>query len=135
MPTSILTQPPQSVTDGSRSAALPTPGQALWNQRHQLAASIPRLRRLIEAVGRPTDLSPFQWAQLFAFALEFGPDLIIELGRGWGNSTCCFLEAARILRRQQPCKLLSLSLDDAWVVRTRPRLQGIATPDWLAAGE
>jgi hypothetical protein len=136
MATSVLPEQPECLEDeGGRPLTVPTPAQALWNQRHQLAASAPRLRRLIEAVGRPTDLSPFQWAQLFTLTLEFAPDLIIELGRGWGNSTCCFLEAAQILRRRQACKLVSLSLDDDWVVRTGPRLRGIALPDWLAAGE
>jgi len=133
---SVLSERLRGLADGSnRPASLPTPGQAFWNQRHQLAASAPRLRALIDAVGRPTDLSPFQWAQLFALTLEFEPDLIIELGRGWGNSTCCFLEAARVLRPWHLCKLLSLSLDDDWTVRTMPRLRGLATPDWLAAGE
>lgn len=130
----LLEQPTDTDAGTSGTRALPTPGQAFWNQRRQLAASAPRLRALIDAVGRPTDLCPFQWAQLFALTLEFKPDLIIELGRGWGNSTCCFLEAARILH-PRTCKLLSLSLDNDWVVRTRPRLRGIVSDDWLAAGE
>ncbi len=88
-----------------------TPGQAFWNQRHVLAALSPRLRTMIDAVAHPRDMTLSQWAQLIAFTLEFRPDLILELGRGFGNSTCCFLESARHLEENgSSCRLVSLCL-------------------------
>ena len=71
-----------------------TPAKALLAQRSFLLETKDEWLRLAEAVGRPTDLAPFQWGQLAAFALEFKPDLILELGRGVGNSTALFLEVA-----------------------------------------
>ncbi|MBL8798310.1 MAG: hypothetical protein JNM56_30730 [Planctomycetia bacterium] len=111
-----------------------TPAQALWNQRQVLSANAPRLRSLIDAVGRPGDFSPPQWAQVSAFTLEFAPDLIIELGRGFGNSTCCFLETARLMQRQPPCQLLSLCLTNHWHAVTLPKLQALCAPEWFAPG-
>ena len=75
-----------------------TPSEALWNQRARLVEREGRLRALRSAVGEPNDLWLFQWAQLFCYTVEFRPDLIIDLGRGHGHSTCCFLEAAKVLR-------------------------------------
>lgn len=111
-----------------------TPAQALWNQRQVMAGQADRLRTLIEAVGRPGDFSPPQWAQVNAFALEFAPDLIIELGRGFGNSTCCFLQAAQQLQRRPPCQLLSICLTNHWHAVTLPKLEPICTPEWFAPG-
>lgn len=112
----------------------PTPAQALWNQRAVLAARRPRLQTLLQAVGRPTDLCPFQWSQLLAYALEFKPDLIIELGRGHGNSTCCFLEACDILQPAHPCRLHSFCLGDDWFRFARPRLAALSDEAWFEAG-
>jgi len=110
-----------------------SPAQALWNQREQIADNRDRIHALMSAVGRSTDLTPFQWAQLLAFALEFEPDLIIELGRERGNSTCCFLEAARLLSPHF-CSVLSLCLTDVWQRETAPRLQPLCDPEWFARG-
>ena len=115
--------------------ALATPATALWNQRAVVASRQDDLRQLIVAVGRPTDLCLHQWTQLMAFALEFQPDVILELGRGFGNSTCCFLETAALLGHVKPCKVVSLSLDEHWQQRTVPRLQKLRPPEWFARGE
>ena len=71
---------------------MPLPGRAYWNQRQVLLEARPRIEALVETIGENTDLTPFQWAQLLAYTLEFKPDLILELGRGAGNSTCVFTE-------------------------------------------
>jgi len=110
-----------------------SPAQALWNQRERIADNRDRIGALMSAVGRSTDLTPFQWAQLLAFALEFRPDLIIELGRERGNSTCCFLEAARLLA-PSPCSVVSLCLTDLWQRETAPRLRPLCDVDWFARG-
>jgi len=115
--------------------AIASPGQAFWNQRHVLAALAPRLRQMSDAVGRPSDLSLRQWNQLLAFALEFRPDLILELGRGHGNSTCCFLEAARHIEATGGrCRLVSLCLDDTWAVQTAKRLRPLCDDSWFGRG-
>src|SRR4051812_1166055 len=120
---------------GNAQMAIASPGLAFWNQRHVLAALAPRLRQMIDAVGRPTDLSLRQWNQLISFALEFQPDLIIELGRGHGNSTCCFLETARhIEERGGRCRLVSLCLSDTWAAETVKRLKPICDSSWFARG-
>jgi hypothetical protein len=110
-------------------------GHALWNQRHRVASRAARARAFAAAVGRRTDLTPFQWAQLLAFTLEFRPDVIVELGRERGNSTCCFLEAAELLQPEQPCRLVSLCLTDLWQRETRPRLEAVCSPEWFARGD
>ena len=74
---------------------------------------------------------PSQWIQLMAFALEFKPDFILELGRGDGNSTCAFTEVCRMLL-PSPCAILSLCLSDDWDKKTVPRLKNVVTPEWFA---
>lgn len=115
--------------------ALLSAGRALWNQRHRLMARAERLHTLAAAVGRPADMSLVQSAQLLAFALDFRPDLIIDLGRDCGNSTCCLLEAAELLQGPRPCRVLSLGLSDDWSRLTRPRLERHCPPEWFARGE
>lgn len=115
--------------------AILSAGRALWNQRHRLAARAGRLRALSAAVGRPLDMTPAQAAQLLAFALDFRPDLILDLGRERGNSTCCFLEAAELLVGPRPCRVVSLCLTDHWAKETRPRLEPLCSPGWFARGD
>jgi len=109
----------------------PTPAQAYWGQRQALRDALDRLVALEEAVDDPRDLSPNQWAQLLAFALEFRPTLILELGRGLGNSTCVFTEAANRLPPGS-CRVLSLCLTDYWETRTVPRLRGVVAAEWFS---
>lgn len=117
-------------------ASVASVGRAVWDQRHVVAGAAPRLRQLMEAVGRKSDLSPYQWAQLFAFAVEFRPELIIELGRGYGNSTCVFLEAARHLAEGgSPCRVVSLCLTSAWHDETVGRVAPLCDAGWHARGK
>lgn len=103
-------------------------GLACWEQRDTLAAAAGLLRRLMGSVGRPTDLSASQWGQLFAAAVQFEPDLVLELGRGCGNSTCVFASAAM----STGARVVSLCLSDQWRTGTRPRVAPLVPPDWLA---
>lgn len=105
------------------------PAAAYWNQRAVLAGARDRILSLSEAVGYPTDLWPFQWAQLFAAVLEYQPDIILELGRGIGNSTCVFTEAAN--RSQGRTRVLSLCLSDNWERETVPRLRKLVPNNWF----
>ena len=70
-----------------------------FDQRLRIEADAALLRQLIEAVHWTNDLGPAQWAQWYSVALGFAPDLIIELGRGYGNSTALFGQAAWRLGR------------------------------------
>ncbi len=108
-----------------------SPADALWNQRHVLGNARERLVALEQAVGHLSDLSPPQWAQLLAFALEFRPDLVLELGRGLGNSTCVFTEAAHRLS-PGPCRVVSLCDTDYWGRHTLPKVRKIVPPEWLS---
>jgi hypothetical protein len=124
---------PQVLSDGINKIV--SPAQALWNQRQLVASLRERFKGLSAAVNSPRELALYQWAQLFAFALEFRPDLIIELGRLNGNSTCCFLEVSSRVNEGRTCRVLSLCLDDAWQRRTLPRLHRICSAKWFSSGD
>jgi hypothetical protein len=111
-----------------------TPGIALWKQRHLLHDRQQRIVALHEAVGRPGEMSIQQVIGLMAVALEFQPDLILELGRLYGNSTCAFTEAANILGIDR-CRVTSLCLTPNWQVVTVPRLRGLVDGRWLSGVE
>jgi len=105
-----------------------TLAQAYWNQREALAAARERLLALATAIDWPNDLLPYQWGQLYAMALEFKPDLVLELGRGYGNSTCVFTEAAN---RLGGCRVLSLDLSSIWNKRLG-RVRRVVPEEWFA---
>jgi hypothetical protein len=100
-----------------------------YGQRLALAEDRVVLERLIEAVGWTNDLLPFQWAQWYATVLAFQPDLIIELGRGHGNSTALFCQA---LNRLSAGRVESFCLSQEWDRQTKPRLQSWLPPKWFA---
>ena len=58
---------------------------------------------------------------LYRATLRINPDLVVEIGRGYGNSTVVFLEAARKIETH----VLSIGYDDlgAFERRTLPRLR------------
>jgi hypothetical protein len=112
-----------------------SPAQALWNQRQRLGSLSGKLRTLMHAVDKSIDFSPFQWVSVTAFALEFRPDLILELGRDRGNSTCCFLEVANQLGGATACRVVSLDWINTWADVTVPRLRKVCPPEWFAPAE
>jgi len=107
-----------------------SPAQAYWNQRHVLADCRDRILALLKAIDRPVDLFLRQAAQLMASALEFAPDIILDLGRGYGNSTCAFTEAANRLEPHN-CRVLSLDRTDVWNQETVPKLSEIVPESWF----
>jgi hypothetical protein len=107
-------------------------GEAYWNHRTALAALKERIFFFAETVGDPMSLSIFQYAQLLATALEFRPDFILELGRGAGNSTCAFTEAANHLGLG-PGSVLSIDLNDEWNRRSVPRLMERLGESWFSS--
>jgi hypothetical protein len=101
---------------------------AMWNQRQALLESRERLKTLHALVDSPADFSFHQWTGLFALCMEFAPDLIIELGRRYGNSTCIFTEAAN---RLGPTRVVSLCLTRKWQTRTVPCLEQAVPREWF----
>ncbi|MBI2321136.1 MAG: tetratricopeptide repeat protein [Chloroflexi bacterium] len=108
-----------------------TAAQAYWNQRDVLASGRERIQGLKNAVGRSVDLGAAEWMQLLAYTLEFAPDLILELGRGYGNSTCVFTEAANRLGAER-CRVLSVCLSNDWHERTVTRVREVVPGAWFA---
>jgi hypothetical protein len=100
--------------------------QAIWNNRIRLSEALPEIRTvrstLQDAIGGPRDFVHQQWLQVVSAVYEFKPDLIIELGRGYGNSTCALSVAAKMLR-PAPCRILSLCLASSFVEISRPFLE------------
>ena len=111
-----------------------SPATSLWNERGYIASLKASLAALSGAIGEQSDFSLYQWVQILAFTVEFQPDLIIELGRRFGNSTCCFLEAANRLGGAQRCRLISLDIKDQWSA-TKPRIAHLVSHDWFEPGE
>ncbi len=104
-------------------------GSALWIQRYQLHKARPRLEKLAKTINRITDLGISQYAQLYAITLQFKPSLIIELGRGWGNSTAIFTQAANQL--PQTRKVLSICLSNDWQQHISGKISQIVEPEWF----
>jgi hypothetical protein len=106
-----------------------SPARAYWNQRVTLANARDRILALSQAVNHTSDLWPYQWAQLMAAAIDYEPDVILELGRGKGNSTCAFTEASNLKNGQ--IRVLSLCLSDDWERVTLPRVRSIVPKSWF----
>jgi predicted O-methyltransferase YrrM len=93
--------------------------------------SADRFEEMHGLVGSPAfDLPLENWQELYDSTLEFRPDLVLELGRGYGNSTAVFTEAAQTI----PCRVVSIGFDSehAWNTRTAPRLARVVDADWFA---
>jgi FkbM family methyltransferase len=105
------------------------PGLALWRHRWGVAQSKQRIRTFRDTVASPGDLTFYQYAQLLAAVLEFQPDLVLELGRGRGNSTCIFTEAANQLG--EPARVISICETEDWESLTLPKLSRLVPDGWL----
>ncbi len=99
-----------------------------YDERHRVAGDVGMLRQLIAAVDWTNDLWPSQWAQWYSVALGFRPDLILELGRGRGNSTAVFCQAAAVLGN---VRVVSLCHSGDWTTLTAPRLEKVVGPRWF----
>src|SRR5689334_10978159 len=99
-----------------------------YEQRASIAADAPLLRRLIAAVDWTNDLAPSQWAQWYSVALGFAPDLILELGRGRGNSTALFTQAAA---RLGTARVVSLCQSGDWTSDVAPRIARQVDARWF----
>lgn len=86
------------------------------------------MHRLVDSP--PLDLPIEEWPKLYDLTVTFRPDLVLELGRGWGNSTCVLTAAANTL----DCRVVSIGFDSerAWETRTAPRLERVVEANWFA---
>lgn len=107
-----------------------SPAESLIKNQYILVSDKSRINELIAAVGDPQSLIPAQWIQLMAFVLEFKPDLILELGRGFGNSTCAFTETCHLMA-PEPCEVVSLCISKSWDFHTAPRLKKVVKDEWF----
>src|SRR5262245_14224180 len=89
----------------------------------------PHLHALRALIDRPL-LAWMDWLLLFASATDHRPDLIVELGRSYGNSTCALTEAATALGR---CRVRSYDHDHGHTYEriTVPRIRPLVSQDWL----
>jgi cephalosporin hydroxylase len=81
-------------------------------------------------VGSPElDLPLRAWRHLYKMVVSFEPDAIIELGRGYGNSTCVFTEAAWTTG----AVVLSIGNDGnrEWETGTARRLERFVGDGWF----
>lgn len=122
--------------DISKDRPAPFPiAQYYYDQRLRIAEDAAVLRNLIAAVDWAGDLGPAQWAQWYSVALGFAPDLILELGRGYGNSTAVFAQAARRLDRgrwTERTKIVSLCRTGDWASIVAPRIARVVDKAWFA---
>ncbi|MTV49669.1 hypothetical protein GJ688_11855 [Heliobacillus mobilis] len=105
---------------------------AYWNQRHVLRSFSEKLHQMGQTVNSKECLDTYQWAQIMAVALEYQPDVILELGRAYGNSTCVFVEASQ--RLEKTCDVVSICMTDYFQKQTIPALKdkGLIDDDWLS---
>jgi hypothetical protein len=100
------------------------------HQAEHIATNADCLRGMFEIVGDPNSLKLHQWVHFYALTMEYQPDLIIEFGRGYGNSTCLFGEALSHMDGER--RLISLCLSDCWERTTLPKLERMKDREWLA---
>jgi hypothetical protein len=88
------------------------------------------LIELRTAVGWPGDLSLAQWLHIYGITREFKPDLVLELGRGYGNSTTAFTQA---IADEGHGSVVSVSYDGerAWNTVTREKLERLVPAEWF----
>jgi hypothetical protein len=99
-----------------------------YDQRFRIAEDATVLRQLMAAVDCANDLASAHWAQWYSVALGFAPDLILELGRGYGNSTALFAQAAQRLGRT---KIVSLCRSGEWGRTVAPRIARVVDTAWF----
>ncbi|MGE3961919.1 MAG: hypothetical protein AB7F65_09590 [Dehalococcoidia bacterium] len=104
-------------------------GNAYWTHRAAVGAEADRIRAMARIVDAPTSLSLPQWAMLMSVVMEFKPDLVIELGRGNGNSTCAFAEAAALAGLDT--RVLSICRSRTWGGVSK-QLRPIMSEEWFA---
>ncbi len=73
-------------------------GKAYWKHREPLGGQVDWIKKILETTGSGHLISGYQWTQFLAFALEFKPDLVIEIGRGPAIFTISLVQYVNMLR-------------------------------------
>jgi cephalosporin hydroxylase len=114
-----------------RSSRVPAAAQRQARFRdNEARVSVERFKSMYRLVDSPPFDLPFEsWFDLYELVIAFQPDLVLELGRGWGNSTCVLTEAANL----GGFRVVSVSFDSehAWETRTARRLEQVVERDWF----
>jgi hypothetical protein len=89
-----------------------------------------RLRWLYRQVDRPDNLTWETWLNLAGLVEAFRPTFVLELGRGYGNSTAVFTE----LSRRIGFDIVSIGFDSehCWESFTAPKIRRLFGDDWFA---
>lgn len=103
--------------------------RALVNQQEAITRNERRIRALHEAVADSNSLALNQWVHFHAVALEYRPDLIIEIGRGFGNSTTAFVEAVHGTGGWG--RVFSVCYSNSWDQDTLPKLRRFLERSWF----
>ncbi len=101
------------------------PTVAVAMQHHAVRAA-PILEPLFQLVNSPGDFSFSDWLMLHALAVETSPAAIVEVGRGYGNSTCTLLQVANEIG----CPMVSVDLNGAGWAVTAPKLARLKGRRW-----
>ena len=107
---------------------------ALANQAVPVSQRAARLSAMRRSIDYPA-LHWMEWLLLFAGAVEYRPDLIVELGRWHGNSTCALTEAATHLGGGCRVRSYDVDGDHAYETVTLPVIRPLVSPDWLGRQE
>ena len=97
-------------------------------KRWERAGLHKRLATLARLVDAANDLPQEQWHSLYERAAASGADLLLEVGRGYGNSTVCLTEAAH----KTGARVVSVGNDEppAFEGITWPKLQPVVGGGW-----
>jgi hypothetical protein len=83
----------------------------------------------LDAIQAPQDMLFSTVLHWYAVVLEFKPDVILELGRGYGNSTAVLTEAAN----RVGAKVKSFDLNPGW--QRRSSIESLVDSTWFTALE
>lgn len=106
---------------------LPISVACLDNQKKVMREDLDVLVELLGIIGRPNDLTSSQALHWYCLALEYKPDLIIELGRAYGNSTCVFTQAAG---RLKDTIVKSFCRTREWEKDKKSKIARVVDKDW-----
>lgn len=108
-------------------------------QRPELTAAYPRVAKLLTVINWPSDVTVSQAMHWYAMCLDFKPDLIIELGRGYGNSTVVLTDAANqigakvksfCLTKWEKKRLVAETVTDEWFAPLELYTEDICSVDF-----
>jgi hypothetical protein len=90
-------------------------------------AAVERLRPLYRMMDFPEEMPFSDWLMLYSLTLQHGPRRVVEIGRGFGSSTCVFAEAAHALG----ASFVSYDLEHGQWAATLPKVVRMMGKGWL----